>query len=128
MFVFRIYDIQGAKQLHCYKGSLSEEGNLIKVTHIYFLYLFSSTVFFLNKYFRSGVRYGVTVTIRVTIRGLKNFLRNVACITTLGYCFAYCAWCSYLLHLFLGLFHVLLFESDNIFITTEIYITTNVKA
>ncbi|XP_057317012.1 mitogen-activated protein kinase-binding protein 1-like isoform X2 [Hydractinia symbiolongicarpus] len=26
----RIYDIQGAKQLYCYKGSISEEGNLIK--------------------------------------------------------------------------------------------------
>jgi len=26
----RIYDIQGAKQLQCYKGSVSEEGNLIK--------------------------------------------------------------------------------------------------
>lgn len=30
-YCFRIYDIQGAKQLHCYKGSISEEGNLIKV-------------------------------------------------------------------------------------------------
>ena len=32
---FRIYDIQGAKQLHCFRGSVSEEGNLIKVIHMY---------------------------------------------------------------------------------------------
>ena len=28
---YRIYDVQGAKQTTCFKGSLSDEGNLIKV-------------------------------------------------------------------------------------------------
>ena len=33
---YRIYDIQGAKQVQSYKGSLSEEGNLIKVLPLAF--------------------------------------------------------------------------------------------